>query len=176
MRRLPRYKCYEEVEALEIERVEGGTLHFKDKEFPPLTRGEFVAQWNPMPGSWLVIHKDGSWTNDPGERFRDNYLYDPPAHWTPTWREMKAHAGRLQSLLVAETWKPCDWVCVWTDMETFQQGMLHLSVRRTTGEQKHAVVGLEDLERLGWTPATVQHLVSRLNTIPWNTSTQRLLA
>lgn len=78
---LPRYRCHKEVRALKIARVEfpmgqasGALLVPVDEGYAPFrVDADYLWKYDPQPGGYYVVYKDGYASFSPADAFEDGY-------------------------------------------------------------------------------------------------------
>lgn len=74
-REMPRYQSVKKVWALEIDHVEGDTIHFKDPGYAAVKADDnMFARYTPAPGDFLVVYEgDGYKSISPRKAFLDGH-------------------------------------------------------------------------------------------------------
>ena len=71
---MPKYKCYKEVSALKIAKVQTATLIPEDNRYGPIeVSEEYMTKHEPKAGGYYVVYKDGYKSFSPAEAFESGY-------------------------------------------------------------------------------------------------------
>ena len=73
-REMPKYKCYKEVWALKIAKVEGRTITPAVDGYAPFeVEQTFIDKHSPVVGGYYVVYKDGYKSFSPAKAFEEGY-------------------------------------------------------------------------------------------------------
>jgi len=71
---MPQYQSHKKVWALQIDRVEGDTIHFVKQHYAPvMAKPGMFARYAPVHGDYLVRYEDGYESISPQKAFEEGY-------------------------------------------------------------------------------------------------------